>query len=189
MTPPFVARALISAATPPADYESVAGDLHEEYARRVDSTGRACADRWYWSQAFRSVPSLLLYSRSNSSFAANTATGIIVVCVLLAMLLCKDMIDGAIDTVYHHTAGIRAWPFFLGDWIDAAIFGAALSATVRSQGLRLTLIASLVLVAGFTMPILFGLSASLRPLTWLLLLGAIPAMSIGAAAYQVVRRR
>jgi hypothetical protein len=46
-----------------------------------------------------------------------------------------------------------------------------------------------VLVAGFTIPILLGLSAPLRPLTWYLLLGAIPAMSIGAAAYQVVRRR
>jgi hypothetical protein len=189
MTPPFIARALVAAATSPADYESVAGDLHEEYARRVERTGRTCAGRWYWSQAFRSVPSLLLYSRSSSSFAANIATGIIVVCVLLAMLLCKDMIDSAIDTVYHETVGVRAWPFFLGDWMDAAIFGAALSAAVRSQGLRLTLIASLVLVAGFATPIIFGLSAPLRPLTWLLLLGAIPAMSVGAAAYQVVRRR
>ncbi len=105
------------------------------------------------------------------------------------MLLCKDLVDSAIDTVYHDTAGIRAWPFFLADWLDAALFGAVLAATVRSQGLRLTLIASLVLVAGFAIPIILGLSAPLHPLAWLLLLGAILSMSVGAAAYQVVRRR
>ena len=186
MTPPFVARALVAAATPPADYESVAGDLHEEYARRVGSTGRTCADRWYWSQAIRSIPSLLLYSRSSSSFAANAATGAIIVCLLLAMLLCKETIDGAISAV-HLDAG--RWTFFVADWLDAAFFGAALAAIVRSQGLRLTLIASLVLVAGFAIPIILGVSAPLHPLAWVLLLGAIPAMSVGAAAYQVVRRR
>jgi hypothetical protein len=186
VTPPFVARALLAAATPPADYESVAGDLYEEYGRRVASTGRAFADRWYWSQALRSVPSLLMYSRSRSSFAANAATGAIIVCLLLAMLLCKETIDGAIYALYRNAG---RWSFFLADWSDAALFGAALAAIVRSQGLRLTLIASLVLVAGFALPIVLGLSAPIHPLAWLLLLGAIPAMSFGAAAYQVVRRR
>ena len=164
MTPPFVARGLVAAATPPADYESVAGDLYEEHARRVESTGRACADRWYWSQALRSIPWLLSYSRSGRSLAANATTSAIVVGVLFAMLLCKETIDGAIHRVYPDAAH---WIFFLADWLDAALFGAALAAIVRSQGLRLALIASLALVAGFAIPIILGLCAPLRPLAWL----------------------
>src|SRR5260370_26631725 len=100
MTPPLVARALVAVATAPNDYESVAGDLYEEHARRVESTGRACADRWYWSQALRSIPWLLSYSRSGRSLAANATTSAIVVGVLFAMLWCWDAIGGAIHSPY-----------------------------------------------------------------------------------------
>jgi len=186
MTPPLVPRALVAAATSPVDYESVAGDLYEEYARRVRSAGRATADRWYWSQAFRSVPALLSYSRSRHSLAANAATAAIVVFVLIAMLLCKELVDAVIHTVYRSGAH---WTFFVADWIDAALFGAMLSAILRSHGLRLALIASLVLVAAFAIPIILGVSAPLPAPAWVLLLGAAPAISLGAAAYQVVRRR
>ncbi len=186
MTPPIVPRALVAAATSPVDYESVAGDLYEEYAQRVSSTGRACADRWYWAQAFRSIPSLLSYSRSRHSLAANVTTAAIVVGVLIAMLLFKEMLDDVVHSVYRHAAH---WLFFLVDWMAAALFGAVLSAILRSQGLRLALIASLVLVGAFVSMIALGLSSPLQPPAWLLLLGAIPAMSLGAAAYQVVRRR
>jgi hypothetical protein len=59
-----LAQALVAATAPPNDYESVAGDLHEEYLRRARFADVHAANRWYWSQALRSIPSLLSYSRA-----------------------------------------------------------------------------------------------------------------------------
>ncbi len=185
MMPPLVPRALVAAVTPSPDYESVAGDLCEEYARRAASMGRACADRWYWSQAFRSIPALLAYSRTRGSLAQNAATAAIVVCVLFAMLLCEDALGGALHSAY---PSLHGWPFLLMTWIDAAAFGAVLAAIVRSHGVRLAFIASTALLAGFALPVMLGLSAPLPNVAWILLLGAIPAMSAGAAAFVILRR-
>jgi hypothetical protein len=189
MKPPFLARALVAAAAPPVDYESVDGDLYEEYAQHAKCTGRAFADRWYWSQAIRSLPSLLSYSRSRRSLGANLTTAAIVAFALVAMLLLNEVLYNAIFAVYRTISGIGAWPFFLAGWLDAAFFGALIAALVRSQGVRLALIASLVLLISIAIPILLGFSSPLTLRTWLLLLGAIPAMGAGAGVYQVVRRR
>lgn len=186
MTPPFAAQVLVAAVTPPADYESVAGDLYEEYADRAELAGRTAADHWYWSQAIRSIPSLLLYSRSSRSLVASIATAAIVVFALVAMLILNELIGDAIFTVYRNVTGFGAWPFFLAGWMDAAFFGAVLAA-IRQQGIRLTLIASFVLVAIIVIPILLGFSAPLSLHESLLLAGAVPAMSAGAVVFQIVR--
>ena len=47
MTAPLLPRLLLAAVTPPADHDSVAGDLQEEYAHRRASLGRSRADRWF----------------------------------------------------------------------------------------------------------------------------------------------
>ena len=160
MTPPFLPRALVMAITPPADCESILGDLHEEHALKSQSMGRRSADRWYWSQALRSIPALLSYSRAASSLAANARALATVLLVLAAMLLCKEFLaDRAAYTVYHgdlHT--YHAWPFFIADWIDAALFGAVLAVLARRHGIRLTLFAALTLIAIFVIPILLGIS-------------------------------
>ena len=188
MTPPFLPRALVAAVAPPADYESIAGDLREEYAARAASMGRALADRWYWSQALRSLPGLLSYSRSRHNAGANAAAVAVVAGAFLAMLLCKAGIDEAIGTVYR-AEGAGLWPYFVADWIDTAFFGALLALIFRSESVRLTFIVSLVFVGGFVIAILLGLMAPLHAVAWILLLGAIPAMTFGAVAYHVVRRR
>ena len=189
MTPPFLARALVAATAPPADFESVAGDLQEEYALRVRSAGRAGADRWYWSQALRSIPSLLAYTRVRPSLVFDALIAALVVVLLVAMLVLNELLGDAIFAVYHHGSGVLAWPFFLAGWSDAVFFGALLAAILRSRGLRLTLIASLALVAAIAIPIFLGFSSPLSAGTWLLLLGAVPAMSAGTALFQVLRRR
>jgi hypothetical protein len=187
--PPLGARALVAAVTPPVDYESVAGDLYEEYARRVRWDGRSCADRWYWSQAIRSIPSLLSYSRSRRSFGATLTAAAVVVFALVAMLFSNELIGDGIHAVYRTISGIGAWPFFLAGWLDAAFFGAVIAALLRSHGTRIVFIASLVLFAAIAIPIALRFSSPLSPATWLLLLGAIPSMSAGGGAYQVVSRR
>ncbi|MEA2690091.1 MAG: hypothetical protein QOJ39_2860 [Candidatus Eremiobacteraeota bacterium] len=189
MTPPFLARAIVAAAAPPLDYESVAGDLEEEYAGRVESAGRAHADRWYWSQALRSVPALLAYTRVRPSLVLDALTAALVVVLLVAMLFVAEFMCNALFSVYPHASGARSWPFFVAGWADAAFFGALLTVIVRSRGLRLTVIASLALVAAIAVPIFLGYSSPLSAGTWLLLLGAVPAMSAGTALVQVLRRR
>lgn len=188
MTPPLAAQALVAAVTPQADYESVAGDLCEEYNLRANASNRTCADRWYWSQALQSIPSLLSYSRSRNSLAANLGMTAAVGILLVGMLIVNEMIGKAIFAVYPHTSGLSAWPFFLAHWSAVALFGTLLAALVRSQGVRLTLITSCMLVVAIVIPIALGLSAPLTARTWLLLLGAVPAMCIGAGALQVARR-
>jgi hypothetical protein len=187
MTPPVLPRLLITAATPAADCDSIVGDLFEEYNLRVQSIGRVRSDLWYWSQAIRSIPPLLSYSRAGGSLGARVATGAVVVGVLIAMLFAKDLIDRVIDAAYP-TTGVHAWLYFLLDWADAALFGAILACAVRHHPVRLALIASVTLVAAFAIPIAAGFSNGLTPIAWLLLLGAIPAMSAGAAAYHTVRK-
>jgi len=189
VTPPLGARALVAAFTPPVDYESVAGDLYEEYARHVEWEGRACADRWYWSQAIRSIPSLLSYSRARRSLGATVTAATVIILALVAMLIANELIGDGIYAVYRTITGIGAWPFFLSGWLDAAFFGAVIAALLRSRGTRIVFIASLILLAGVAIPIALGFSSPLSVATWLLLLGAIPSMNAGGAAYQVVRRR
>jgi hypothetical protein len=189
MTPPFLAHALIAAGTTSEDYDSVAGDLAEEYAGRATSAGRANANRWYWSQAVRSIPSLLSYSRGSRSARAKLATTGIVVLALVAMLFVKDMIDRLIDVAVPGSAALPAPLYFALDWLDAALFGGILSACVRGGGVRLALVASVALVAAFALPVVLGFAAPLGVPASVLLLGTIPAMAAGAAAFQVLRRR
>jgi len=188
MTPPLAAQALVAAVTPPADYESVAGDLQEEYSRRIRSHGASRANFWYWSQALRSTPSLLSYSRLPQSSYSALTTAAIVIAVLLAMLLVKGFMDDAIDA-YVPGGSFPHWLYFSIDWLDAAVFGAILALVARSQGIRLVFWASLVLVAAFAVPTFLGFSSRLSLAAWLLILGALPAMSAGFAFLQIARRR
>jgi hypothetical protein len=188
MTPPVLAQALVTAAAPPSDYESVAGDLHEEYVRLLRVAGARAANRWYWSQALRSIPSLLSYSRAQRSITGSLAVAAIALGVLLAMLFAKDLIDQDIGVQYRG-GHCPAWLYFSVDWLDAAVFGAILALIVRSGGVRLALWSSLLLVAVIAVPTLLGFSSRLPLYAWVLIVGAIPSMSIGAGLYQVLRRR
>lgn len=189
MTPPIVPRVLLAAATAPLDHDSVIGDLHEEYLERYQRLGRAHADRWYWSQTLRSIPPLLSYSRTHRSPGAGAAAVAIVILVLFAMLVINELIADAILRVFPLQPATGAWPFYLSGWLDAACCGAALAALLRSHGVRTAFLASLGLLAAIAIPILLGFSSPLTAATWLLLLGAVPAMTLGAATFMALRRR
>jgi len=189
VNPPIVPRALVTAATPPVDHDSVIGDLHEEYLDRVRSHGRTHADSWYWSQALRSVPALLSYSRSRRSPGARIGTVVIVAVLLLTMLAVNEFAADVMCSFVRDTCTARSWPFYLVGWTDAAVFGAVLAAIVPSQGVRLAIISATALLVAIAAPIALGFSSRLTLSTWLLVFGAIPAMGLGAAAYQIVRRR
>jgi hypothetical protein len=189
ISPPAWAHALVAACTSPADYESIAGDLEEEYRDFVQSRGRNYADAWYGSQAIRSVPALLSYARLTALPHRRITTVFIIAIALIAMLFANEFLGDALGVLIPIRPGIRAWPFFLCGWTCAAFFGFLIVAIVRSQGVRLVLIASLALIACIAVPIAMNVSSPLSVPTWLLLLGTTPAMCAGAAVFQLLRRR
>ena len=190
MKPPVFAEALIAAATPPADYESIAGDLHEEYVGYARSSGTSAANRWYWSQELRSIPWLLSYSRTHRSLLGRAGVGLTAIAVHLAMLLATVPINALLDATFGSVTRCPPSVWFGACWVDAATFGAVLALIVRSGGVRLAFFAALFLVLCFVIPALLGFPSSQAPVaSWVLLGGTVPAMCAGAGLYQVFVRR
>jgi len=186
MRPPFLAQALVAAAAPASDYEIVAGDLHEEYLRIMHAGGAKVANRWYWAQTVRSIPSLLSYSRSNRSALRQLGVAFTALGVLVAMLV----IDTIVQIVFAGMDQGSDWVWFCAHWTVAVAFGAILARLVKTDSLRVTFFAALFLVLCFVIPAVAGHPGSQATLAgWIVLWGAIPAMCIGAGLYQVIRHR
>jgi hypothetical protein len=185
MRPPVIAEALIAAVAPPNDYESIAGDLHEEYLCYARLRSTRAANRWYWSQVLLSIPSLLSYSRARRSALHAISIGLIALGVLVAMLLATVPINALLDAIF----GLANWPptaSFCAYWTDGVVFGTVLAMLVRSGGVRLAFWAASFLVLAFVVPALLGFpSSQAPPPAWVLLAGMIPAMCAGAGVYQV----
>jgi hypothetical protein len=58
-SPPAFACWLLESVVPAPHREAMLGDLIEEYTLRAESASPLAASRWFWSQACRSVPSML----------------------------------------------------------------------------------------------------------------------------------
>ena len=185
MKPPIFAEALVAAVAPPNDYESIAGDLHEEYLRFARLSSTRAANRWYWSQALLSIPWLLSYSRVRRSALHAIGIGLTAVGVLIAMILATVPINALIDAIF----GGADWPAavsFCAYWTDGVVFGIVLALLVRGGGVRLAFWTASFLVLAFVVPALLGFPSSQAPLpAWVLLGGMIPAMCAGAGLYQV----
>lgn len=190
MRPPALAEALVAAAAPERDYESITGDLHEEYLRFVLLDGQEVANRWYWSQTLLSIPSLLSYSRSNTSPLRTAGVAVVALVVLVGMLLMLAAIETLLQTIFGSIDRGPAWLWFSMQWFYAALIGAILALSVRTDGLRVAFCTALFLVLCFVVPALAGNPHSRAPLPgWILLCGAVPAMCTGAGLYRILRCR
>jgi hypothetical protein len=58
-SPPAFACWLLESVVPAPYREAMLGDLVEEYTLRAESASPIAASRWFWSQACRSVPSMV----------------------------------------------------------------------------------------------------------------------------------
>jgi hypothetical protein len=65
--PPFAERLLLGFLTDPALGDAILGDLTEEWRTRITRDGRMSANLWYWGQAIRTMPHLLLDWRVNAT--------------------------------------------------------------------------------------------------------------------------
>lgn len=187
MNAPLLPRLLLAATVPAADSESVLGDLNEEYMERRGRSSRGDADSWYWSQTLRSIPALLSYSRNDVAWQSRAVTAVIVVAVLVGMLFAKDLLDRSLDAL-RPNGSLPAALYFGIDWGIAALFGGFLATIVRYHPVRLAMISSAVLAAAIAAPGVLDAAPLLTLPAWILLLGAIPAMSLGAATVRTFRK-
>jgi hypothetical protein len=82
--PAFACR-LFESVLPGRYREAMLGDLIEEYTLRIESTSPLTASRWFWSQACRSVPSMVCSSmRSGNCFISmSVAMGVYILMATL----------------------------------------------------------------------------------------------------------
>ncbi len=188
--PPILAETLIAAVAPQSDYESVTGDLHEEYLRFALVGGVKTANRWYWSQALLSIAPLLSYSRSNRSALRSVGVALIALGVLAGMLFLLALLEALFPTPFESLGRGPVWVWFSVEWIYAGVIGAILALVIRTDGPRVAFCTALFLVLCFAIPALAGNPHSQAPFPgWILLCGVIPAMCIGAGLYQAIRRK
>lgn len=186
MNPPLLPRALIAAFAAEDHYECLVGDLNEEYAQHVAERGRRDADCWYWSQTIRSFPSLLVSPAPRRSIFAQVKAGVAIVATLCAMLIVGAIVNGALDGLANGRASL--WLHFLASWITVLFAGYALGIVCRNRDARIAIAASVIFVACFAIPSALRLSGPLYPAAWLLLLGTIPTMTLGASLSFTIRR-
>ena len=80
--PPRLATAILQWILPARFREAALGDLVEEYAVRIETSPRASAARWFWSQAFRSIPTALSSSLRNLGWLRSVGVALAVYAVL-----------------------------------------------------------------------------------------------------------
>jgi hypothetical protein len=86
-SPPAFACWLLESVVPAAYREAMLGDLIEEYTLRAASASALTASRWFWSQACRSVPSVVWSSLRSRDWlmSMGIATGVYVVMATLKL--------------------------------------------------------------------------------------------------------
>jgi hypothetical protein len=84
-SPPAFACWLLESVVPISYREAMLGDLIEEYALRAESNSPVSASRWFWSQACRSLPSIVWCSlrRQDCLISMRIAVGVYIVMGML----------------------------------------------------------------------------------------------------------
>jgi hypothetical protein len=73
--PPHIATWLLSLFALPEDFESIAGDLLEEFSLLAPQLGESAARKWYWRQAMKTVPQLAGASVRAAPWVTGAAVG------------------------------------------------------------------------------------------------------------------
>jgi hypothetical protein len=90
-SPPAFACWLLESVVPAAYREAMLGDLIEEYTLRAESALPLTASRWFWSQAFRSVPSMVWSSLRSRDWLISMTIAMGVYIVMGALKLAADL--------------------------------------------------------------------------------------------------
>lgn len=91
-SPPALACWLLESVFPSPYREAMVGDLLEGYVARIESSSPATAYFWFWSQACRSVPSMVWSALRSGDWYISMSVAI---CVYIVMGALKFAIDSA----------------------------------------------------------------------------------------------
>ncbi len=90
-SPPAFACWLLGFVAPVPYREAMLGDLIEEYTLRAESASPLAASRWFWSQAFRSVPSMVWSSLRSRDWLISMSIAIGVYVIVGTLKLAADL--------------------------------------------------------------------------------------------------
>jgi hypothetical protein len=156
-SPPTFACWLLESVLPDPYREAILGDLIEEYTLRIESTSRFTASRWFWSQACRSVPSMVWTSlRSGNCFISmSIAMGVYI--FMGTLKFAADMIISKLVSPDQTTHVILMPIVFL----TTTAIGGCVAARIR-RGATIFL----ALMVTITVAILIDLKVCSMPVPW-----------------------
>jgi hypothetical protein len=133
------------------------GDLIEEYTLRVESTSPFTASRWFWSQACRSVPSMVWSSlrSGNCLISMSIAMGVYIFMGVLKFV--ADLMISKLVSLGQTTHVILAPIVFL----TTAAIGGCVAARIRRGATTF-----LALIVTFTVAVLIDLKVCSISVPW-----------------------
>lgn len=96
-SPPQLAQHLLGALGAHADTrDAILGDLHELFVARATRDGASAARRWYWREALRSAPHLMVRGMRGQALHAIKRTATAIAFAYLSMLVLGTVVSGAL---------------------------------------------------------------------------------------------
>lgn len=156
-SPPAFACWLVESVLPGRYPEAMLGDLIEEYTLRAESTSRLTASRWFWSQACRSVPSMVWSSLRSRDWLISTSVAIGVYIVMGMLKFAADWTISKLVAPEQTTYVVLAPVVFL----TTSAIGGCVAARIRRGA---TMFLALMVV--ITVAVLMELQVCTIPVPW-----------------------
>jgi hypothetical protein len=156
-SPPAFACWLLESVVPAPHREAMLGDLIEEYALRAESDSPIAASRWFWSQACRSVPSMVRSSLRSRDWLVSMCIAMGVYIVMGTLKLAADLAISKFVAPRPMTEVVLAPVVFL---VTTSISG-CIAARIRSGATIF-----LALMAMITVAVSIALKVCTIPVPW-----------------------
>jgi hypothetical protein len=148
---------LVESLLPGRYSEAMLGDLIEEYTLRAESTSPLTASRWFWSQACRSVPSMIWSSLRSRDWLISMSVAIGVYIMMGIVKFAADWTISKLVTPEQTTYVALAPVVFL----TTSAIGGCVAARIR-RGARMFL----ALIVVITVAVLMELKVCTIPVPW-----------------------
>jgi hypothetical protein len=156
-SPPAFACWLLESVLPDPYREAILGDLIEEYTLRVESTSPFTASRWFWSQACRSVPSMVWSSLRGGTCLISMSIAVGVYIFMGTLKFAADLMISKVVSPDQATRVILAPIVFL----TTTAIGGCVAARIR-RGTTIFL----ALFVTITVAVLIDLKVCSIPVPW-----------------------
>jgi hypothetical protein len=156
-SPPALACWLLESVLPDPYREAILGDLIEEYTLRVESTSPFTASRWFWSQACRSIPSMVRSSLRSGTCLISMSIAVGVYIFMGTLKFAADLMISKVISPDQATRVILAPIVFL----TTTAIGGCVAARIR-RGTTIFL----ALLVTITVAVLIDLKVCSIPVPW-----------------------